>query len=77
VIPVKNITLSIDEDLLEAGREYARKHRISLNALIRRLLAHAVYNSSNQWLSETYELMDSAQANSGGQKSKREDLYRV
>lgn len=74
---MKNITLSIDEETLKAGREYAKKHNISLNALIRRLLKQTVKKTSNQWIKESFQLMDKAQANSQGQKWKREDLYRV
>ena len=74
---MKNITLSIDEDTLKAGREYAKKHHISFNALIRRLLEQTIKKSSGQWVKESFRLMDEAKANSHGQKWKREDLYRV
>jgi hypothetical protein len=33
-----NITISLDTELLHSGREYAKQHRTSLNALIRKLL---------------------------------------
>jgi hypothetical protein len=33
-----NVTISFDEDLLAKGRLYARKHKMSLNALLRKLL---------------------------------------
>ena len=36
---MKNITLSIEEDTLKAGRNYAKRHKISLNALIRKFAA--------------------------------------
>ena len=39
---MQNITLSLDEDILKAGREYAKKHKTSLNSLIRRLLEQTV-----------------------------------
>ena len=74
---MKNITISIDSRLLEAGREYTKKHNISLNALIRRLLAQTVLPSSRDWLDECFSLMDEAKANSQGLKWKREDLYDV
>lgn len=74
---MKNITLSIDEETLKAGRDYAKKHNMSLNALIRKLLKQSVVKSSTQWLTESFELMDKAKANSKGKTWKREDLHRV
>ena len=73
----KNITLSIDEDTLNAGREYAKKHHISFNALIRRLIKQTIQKESGRWIEESFKLMDEAKANSEGKKWKREDLYRV
>lgn len=72
---MKNITISIDEEVLEAGREYAQKHNISLNTLIRKLLSQTVLPSSKNWLDECFKLMDSADVDSGGKKWKREELY--
>ncbi len=72
-----NITISLDEDLLKAGREYARRHQTSMNALIRKLLAQTVTPQSNNWLDACFELMDQAEADSGGAHWKREDLYDV
>lgn len=37
-----NITLSMDDDLLKAGREYAKAHDISFNVLVRRLIEQTV-----------------------------------
>ena len=74
---MKNVTLSIDEETLKAGRDYAKKHNMSLNALIRKLLKQSVVKSSTQWLIESFELMDKAKANSKGKTWKREDLHRV
>jgi plasmid stability protein len=70
-----NITLSIDDGLLEEGRKYAHAHHTSLNALIRDLLSEAVTSKSGDWLTEAFQLMDQAKANSRGKKWKREDLY--
>ena len=35
---MKNITLAIDETVLQAGREYAKRHNISFNFLVRKLV---------------------------------------
>ena len=72
-----NITLSIDEDLLKAGRRYAQDHNTSLNALVRDLLAGTVKKSSGDRLQELFRIADKAGWSSKGKKWKREDLYDV
>lgn len=74
---MKNITLSIDDETLQAGREYARQHNQSLNSLVRKLLKQNVLKSSSQWLSESFQIMDKAQVAATGKKWRRGDLYRV
>ncbi|MDQ2704334.1 MAG: ribbon-helix-helix protein, CopG family [Pseudomonadota bacterium] len=39
---MKNVTLAIDEKLLESARALAERRKTSLNAIIRSLLAHEV-----------------------------------
>ena len=74
---MKNITLSIDDDLLEKGREYARSHNISLNVLVRRLLEQAVVRKESRWLDDMFRLMDKANVSSKGKRWTRDELYRV
>ena len=74
-IPMPNITLSIDDETLEAGRRYAQKKGLSLNALIRLLLSRTVTKTAEGWLEETFRIMDQIPANSGEKTWKREDLY--
>jgi hypothetical protein len=76
-VAMKNITLSIDEDLLQAGREYAKNHNISFNALVRRLIMQTVVTNNNNWLDNTFELMDTLYVTSGEETWTREELYRV
>ena len=71
-----NVTLSIDEKTLKASREYAKKHNISLNALIRQMLAQRVaWGSSSEWLDECFTKMDAAAGDSKGQTWSRDELY--
>ena len=70
-----NITISIDKDLLESGRQYAKKHNISVNALIRKLLEQTVRPHSQGWLDQCFALMDKTGGNSQGKSWDREDLY--
>ena len=74
---MKNITLSADEELLKAWRDYARAHKTSLNDLIRKLLEQAVSRKQSRWLDDTFELMDRAKVSSAGKRWTREELYRV
>ena len=72
-----NITIALDDGLLKAGRQYAKKHNTSVNAIIRKLLEQTVKSQSKDWLDECFKLMDQAEVNSQGKRWKREDLYDV
>jgi hypothetical protein len=74
---MKNITLSIDESILQAGREYARSHNMSFNVLVRRLIEQTVVPRKQRWLDDTFSLMDSLNVSSEGIQWTREELYRV
>jgi hypothetical protein len=74
---MSNITLSLKDELIKAGREYAKAHQTSLNNLIRMLLQKTVYSSNKKWLEESFTLMDRSKADSKGGKWRREDLYDV
>ena len=72
---MKNITLSIDEATLAAGREYARLHHTTLNNLVRDLLKQHTMGDRCAAVQEMFRLMDKAPGNSKGWKWKREELY--
>jgi hypothetical protein len=72
---MKNITLSIDEETLDAGREYAQRHQTTLNALVRELLVKTVLADRKAAVSEMFRLMDAHPGNSQGMRWTREDLY--
>ena len=72
---MKNITLALDEETLDAGRTYAQRHQTTLNALIRDLLVKAVVVDRQTALREMYRLMDAHPGNSTGKRWTREDLY--
>jgi hypothetical protein len=73
---MKNITLAMDEEILVLGREYAKRHNISFNALVRRSLEKTVRKSSKDWLEDMFEEMDKDNVSSKGKKWTREELYR-
>jgi hypothetical protein len=70
---MKNITLAIDEDILERGREYAKRHHTSLNGLVRDLLERTV-KPRKDWLEETFRLADEAHGNSEGRIWTKEEI---
>ncbi len=72
---MKNITLAIDEETLNAGRAYAQKHQTTLNALVRELLMNTVLADRKAAVREMFRLMDAHPGNSHGQHWSREELY--
>lgn len=74
---MRNVTISLEEKVLEAGRAYAKAHNLTLNSLIRKLLAQTVLPTADNWMDELFELMDQANGNSHGQKWTRGELYDV
>ena len=72
---MKNITLSIDEETLNAGRDYAQRHQTTLNGLVRELLVKTVLADKKAAISEMFRLMDAHPGNSQGKRWTREDLY--
>lgn len=72
---MKNITLALDDETLEAGREYARRHQTTLNALVRELLVKTVVADRAGAIREMFRLMDAHPGNSQGLRWTRDELY--
>jgi len=72
-----NITISLDEKLLKTGREYAKRHHTSMNALIRKMLEQTVGAHLSYGIEECFQLMDRTGVNSRGKHWNRSDLYDV
>jgi len=70
-----NLTLSIDDDLLNRGRSYAQARGTSLNALVRKLLDDAVSRPDSSVDAMVERLRQSA-GDSKGVKIVREELHR-
>lgn len=73
---MRNVTLTMDEQLIERGREYARRRGMSFNVLIREQLHKLVYQESD-WTDVTFCAMDEAAGGSRGRTWRRDDLYDV
>lgn len=72
-----NVTISVDNDLLQRARNLARRRGVSLQELIReqlRLLAGK--RSGADTAHELLELMDTHAGHSRGKAWRREDAYR-
>jgi len=72
---MKNITLSIPEDLIKQGRVYAAKQGTTLNALIRKLLKSAVVEDQQNVAREILSQMQELKSSSKSIGWSREELY--
>ena len=72
-----NITLSIPEQLLKEGRDYAKQNNTSLNALVRDLLSKAFRKNKSGCMKDLFALADRHPVSSKGKRWKREDLYDI
>jgi len=74
-VQMPNITLSIEKDLLEKSRDFARRRNTSLNSLIRSFLEDST-SSPDAAVEEMVSMLKNSSGNSGGQKIDRESLHR-
>ena len=72
---MKNVTLALDEEALEAGRTYAERHQTTLDALVGDLLIRTVAEDRQAAVVEMFRLMDAHPGNSQGRRWTREELY--
>ena len=70
-----NVTLSIPDDLLKRGRNYAEARGTSLNALVRELLDETVSNPESA-VDSMIERLRQSVGDSKGVKVHREELHR-
>ena len=72
---MKNITLALDEETLAAGRDYAQRHKTTLNNLVRELLRKTTMVDRKAAAREMIRLMDKYSGRSSGKRWTREKLY--
>jgi len=72
---MKNITLSLPEDLLKQGRAYAAKHGTTLNSLIRKLLTSTVESGREAKAKQVIAEMQKLKSHQKRIDWNREDLY--
>ena len=75
----RNVTISLDRELLAASQQFARQRGTTLNGLIRdtlhRMTAPGPRNAGS--IDEFFTNLDRVEGDSGGKKWKRGDLYDV
>ncbi len=74
-VDMKNITLALDEETLDAGRAYAQRHQTTLTALVRELLVKTVLADRQAAVREMFRLMDAHPGDSEGRRWTREELH--
>ena len=75
---MKNVTISMDETLLERPQAYAKGHHTALNNLIRTTLERTVSGSQRGANMHSFvELSAEKSGDSGGETWTRDDLYDV
>lgn len=74
-VRMANLTLSIEDELLNRGRRYAQARGTSLNALVRKLLNDAI-SSPDASVDAMIERLRQSSGDSKGIKISREDLQR-
>jgi len=72
---MKNLTLSIEEKVLEQARKYAAEHSTTVNQLVRDFLARKTGMQKTPSVREGFRIASQAGANSGGWKFSREEAY--
>lgn len=74
---MRNITLSVDDEVIDRARRYAAQHNSSLNNLVREYL-HEIASREDEVAAarkQIREMSRRSKARIGNQKWTREDLY--
>jgi hypothetical protein len=71
---MKNVTLSISDELLKLAREYAQVKGTTLNAMIREFLKSTVVKSDSSFKEELNKLREEIEIDSR-QKMTRDEMY--
>ena len=72
---MKNVTLSMPDDLLAKSREYAEKHGTTLNDMIREYLKKTVKSDQSDFIKRLELLQQQVHIKTKGVKFDRDELY--
>ncbi|HRK23020.1 MAG TPA: hypothetical protein PLX06_14475 [Fimbriimonadaceae bacterium] len=73
---MKNVTISMDEDLLLRSREFAQANGTTLNELIRNLLRRTVIGTEVDWTEGFLRVAEEVKGDSKGWKWNRSEIQR-
>ena len=76
MVSMKNVTLSIPDDLLVKSEEYARKHGTTLNEMIRNYLRATINHSEVDPLDQIESQMDSLGIKTRSFSFNRDQFYK-
>ncbi len=72
---MRNITLSFPDEVVERGREYARRRGMSLNGLVREALRRMIETEERAATDALFTALDAAGGDSHGRTWNRDELY--
>ncbi|MFW5689880.1 MAG: DUF6364 family protein [Spirochaetota bacterium] len=72
---MRNITLSFPDDIVERGKDYARRRGTSLNALVRDALRREIEREERDATGVLLAVIASTGGRSGGWRWNRDELY--
>lgn len=73
---MKNVTISMDEDLLTRSRDFAHAQGTTLNELIRQLLRRTVIGIESDWTEGFLKVAEEVKGESKGWKWNRSEIQR-
>jgi hypothetical protein len=71
----KNVTLSIETELLNEARKVAAMRKTTVNALFREYLKGLINKSSHSWIDEFWLVSENIAGTSRGKKWSRDELH--
>lgn len=72
---MKNITLSVPEDIIRKSREYAKKHGTTLNEMVRQFLTVTVSREEKTYLNDIDQHLNTYGVKTRSLQYKRDDLH--
>lgn len=72
---MRNITLSFPDEVVQRGKDYARRRGISLNALVREALQREIEREEQDATGALLHSIAATRGRSGGWRWNRDELY--
>jgi hypothetical protein len=72
---MSNLTLAIDDKLLQAAREYAQTHGTTVNGLVRKLLEQTVQYEAGNGIADFLEYARQHPGHSDGRRWTKDEIH--